>query len=118
MKTRNRILLAALGGFLASCGALVGTGGELAHASPIPQFPTCSRAPVDGNYDQMRVWLNPGSLYDPNTVSVKGEQLYGRRDGIFTGVVERPEQLIENYVLFDFDGSENGVWVKCKRVKP
>lgn len=117
MKTPNRIILAALAGLLASCGVLVGPQ-DLAHAKPAPEFPTCNRANIDGNYDQLRVWLNPGTLYDPRKVAVGDAKLDRRRDGIFTGVVTRPEAPLENYVLFTFNHRENGVWVKCKKVTP
>ena len=113
MKLSTRILLSALAGFLASCGVLAGP--TEAYGQP-PVWPTCNRAPVDAGH--IRVWVNPGTLYEPNTLSAGGVTLTRRRDGIFTGVVDRPDRLVENYVHFDIDNAENGFWVKCKKVTP
>lgn len=114
MKIRTRILLAGLAGFLGALATLAGPS-EAAHSAP-PKFPTCYRAPVD--HDSIRVWLNPGTLYSPNAVSVDGTPLGRRRDGIFTGVIDKPKRDVDNYILFTFDNVKNGIWVKCRLVTP
>lgn len=116
MKTRTRILLAGLAGVLAACGTLVGPT-ELVHAKPASEFPTCFGAKV--SHSQMRVWINPGDLYDPNTLKVGTVHLDRRRDGIWTGiVVSNTDGTMQRWILAEIDGGENGFWVKCKKVKP
>lgn len=116
MKTRNRIMLAGLAGFLAACGTLVATP-ETARADPAPKFPTCYGAHVEPS-GQLRVWINPGSLYSPKTLKVGSVELDRRRDGIFTGVVVAPPASANNWLLVKMDRTEKAFWVKCKKVKP
>lgn len=115
MKTRNRIILAGIAGLLAGIGTTLSSAQDAA-AEPAPKFPTCTGAKTNGG--QLRVWINPGTLYSPKSLAVGGVKLDRRRDGIFTGIVAEPEESANNWILAKMDGTHKGFWVKCKKVTP
>lgn len=119
MSITKRIVLAFLAGACAAVGTIV-SGGQAQAAAVPPVFPTCSRAWVDA--DHVRVWFNPGTLFNPNPSSVRAGvsgdvKLDRRSDGIFVGTINRPEVMLKNYVYFSV-GKKNGIWTKCERIVP